>query len=418
MFVAAQSDSGWSMRFGRLAVLAAWSAVSLGAADAARGELFELANGGRLRGELVNRDELPRATYVIKLAGGGQVVLPRAAVKEVVVERPALVEYEQLRQARPDTVEGHWELAEWCRERNLSTQRRVHLERIIDLEPDHLEARRGLGYSRHDGQWKTQEQIMAQRGYVRYGSQWRLPQEIKLIEERKRLQAAEGAWFRELKRLRKDLESPEKARVAQERIRRIDQPVALKALREYFDKERVEAVKLLYLEAIANLGTPGALALLTDISLFDEFREVRLSALDYLKKHKHPDVVRAYVAGLRHKDNRVVNRAALGLAAVGDESVLAPLIDALQTTHTFKVVTGSPGMSNTFQTGGPPLPGGSGFSFGQKTHIIKQQMRNEAVRDALIHLSGVNFGYDEQRWRAWLAQQRPQLSEDFRRDNP
>ena len=67
------------------------------------------------------------------------------------------------------------------------------MRRILELDPNHAGARSALGYSKFDGQWKTQDEVMTERGYVEYKGRWRLPQEIEIIEqERKDDLAPEG----------------------------------------------------------------------------------------------------------------------------------------------------------------------------------------------------------------------------------
>ena len=51
-------------------------------------------------------------------------------------------EYERIRPTYADTAEAQWELAQWCREHKLPAQRTVHLRRVIELDPEHVEARR------------------------------------------------------------------------------------------------------------------------------------------------------------------------------------------------------------------------------------------------------------------------------------
>ena len=125
---------------------------------------FVLAGGGRVVGELVNADERPRTKYIIKTGSGGQVTLQKSQVKQLLHSRPELVEYEKLRPSYPDTVEDQWALSQWCLEKKLSAQRKKHLRRVIELQPDHAKARRILGYSLVDGKWTTQEERMTDRG--------------------------------------------------------------------------------------------------------------------------------------------------------------------------------------------------------------------------------------------------------------
>src|ERR1700730_7226034 len=89
------------------------------ASASARGELFMLASGGQIEGTLVNVQENPREKYVIKTALGCEVTLLKEQDKEVVHKNLREIEYDKLRHQYPDTVEGQWALAEWCREHHL-----------------------------------------------------------------------------------------------------------------------------------------------------------------------------------------------------------------------------------------------------------------------------------------------------------
>ena len=131
------------------------------------GEVFLLRSGGRIEGDLVNADENPRTSYVISLPNGGQVTLDAAAVEKVQPVRPELAEYEKVRRQYPDTVQGQLQLADWCREHNLEAQRKTHLERVLQLDPDQAEARRLLGYRKVKDKWMTHDEEMADKGYVK-----------------------------------------------------------------------------------------------------------------------------------------------------------------------------------------------------------------------------------------------------------
>ena len=80
-----------------------WPATAVPSAMA---EVFVLNSGGRVTGQWINRDESPRKTYVVKLAGGGQLTLQKSQVKQVLRARPEQLEYERIRPSYPDTVEG------------------------------------------------------------------------------------------------------------------------------------------------------------------------------------------------------------------------------------------------------------------------------------------------------------------------
>ena len=168
---------------------------------AVRAEVFHLANGGEVRGEVLNPDESPRSHYVIKTAQGGKISLPAEQVKKVDKQSADEIEYDRLAAVAPDTVQGQWELAEFCRENHLTAQRTKHLERIIQLDPDHAEARRALGYSRVKGEWITVEEGMDAQGRKRYKGAWRLPQEIELMERTRKEELGQKEWIHQAQTL-------------------------------------------------------------------------------------------------------------------------------------------------------------------------------------------------------------------------
>ena len=133
------------------------------------GEVFLLRSGGRIEGELVNPDENPRTSYVISLPNGGQLTLDAKVVEKMQPVQPELAEYEKVRRQHPDTVQGQLQMSDWCRDHNLLSQRKTHLERILQLDPDQVEARRILGYRKFKDKWMTLEEEMADKGYVKRG---------------------------------------------------------------------------------------------------------------------------------------------------------------------------------------------------------------------------------------------------------
>ena len=112
-------------------------------------------SGGRVAGELLNPTKSPRKQYVIQVADGAKVTLDAAQVRKVLRPRADEAEYERIAPTYADTAAAQWELAQWCREHKLTAQREMHLRRVIELDPNHVEARRALGYSQVDGQWVT-----------------------------------------------------------------------------------------------------------------------------------------------------------------------------------------------------------------------------------------------------------------------
>lgn len=399
-----------TMRWLLVSILAACGALVTGSAMA---EVFVLANDGQIRGELLSDPNGPQ--YVIKTTAGVRITLDRDQVVKVLRQSPGEEEYERIRLQYPDTVAGQWELAEWCRRQELRSVRQKHLQRVVQLDPDHAEARRALGYSRIDGRWLTQAEVMTERGFQLYKGRWRLPQEIELLEQRRKEEAAIREWYGRLNRLREWLGDKRDNRPQQAltQINAINDPFAVRALTEYLQKEPLPKVRMLYLDALGRIGTPAAMNTLVSRSLYDPVEDVRLSALDQLKEIRPPQAVATYIKALRHEENTIVNRAAVALLELQDPSAVGPLIEALVTTHERTIRPGSPGsLSMSFPTGGAgggPSSGGgapAGIGVGSKPVVIRKRVPNQSVLDALIGLTNVNFNFEVQAWRYWLASQK------------
>ena len=371
--------------------------------------------GGQVAGELLNPKESPRKQFVIQTAGGAKVTLDAKLVKRMRHQREELAEYERIRPTYADTIEAQWKLAEWCREHRLTAQRQDHLRRIIELNPDHADARRALGYSQIDGKWATRDEVMTGRGYVRHKGKWRLPQEIELLEKKEELHDAQKEWFIRLKRWRGWLDDSDRASQAVTNIRSIDDPAATKALVLGLRDESDPKVRKLYISVLAGLDSPEAPKALAIAAIVDPVEDVRLTSLDYLEKKIRPEVTAYFVGKLRSKDNVEVNLAGIALGRLKDPTSIGPLIDALATSHKFKIVSGGGGegsINPSFNS-----RGGGGLSVGKKPKYIRRLIPNQAVLDALVKITGCNFNFDEKAWKYWYAaQKKPAPKVDARRD--
>jgi hypothetical protein len=377
-----------------------------------RAEVFVLSSGGSVSGELVNRSEIPRKQYVIKLAGEGQITLAASQVEQVLNQRPEEDEYKNIRPAYPDAAEAQWALAEWCRQHKMPVERETHLKRIVELDPNHADARRALGFVQIDGQWTTQDQLMIERGYKRYKGRWRLQQEIDLIENNAKLDAARQEWSQNIKRWRGWL-GTDREEQARANFGKIADPMAVEALMTNLHEDGLAPARMLYIEALARINTPKAAKALANAAIEDPVEELRLSCLDHLQKEKRPDIVAFFVSKLRDKkDNLTVNLAAVALGRMNDPSSIGPLIDALVTSHKFKVVK-SGGDGSTSASFGS---GGAGLSMGGGPKFITKQFPNQAALDALMAITGQNFGFDKSLWRKWYSAQKKPETIDARRN--
>ncbi len=374
-------------------------------AQPARGDVFRLTSGGQVEGEWINRDQQPATQYVVRTSAGLTVKLQLDQVREHLRPSPAEKEYAHLAPTFPDTVAGHWKLAQWCRQQGLNDHRRKHLTRILEIEPNHRQARGLLGYAFIGGQWITLSAHKREKGLELYRDQWRTPQEIELLERDSKRELLEKEWLAKLHRWRKMLDT-DKAPLARESIRAIQDPVAVKPLADLFKRERARSVKKLYADVLASIHASDAVGFLIHATLNDPDVEVFYYCLDRLVALQVPHLADEYVDALRDPNNERVNRSAVALARIGDRAAISPLIDALITVHQ-RTIPGRPGMGPDATAATFTSDGSGSFvqNEGPKVQIVRVQ--NQQVLDALGKLSGgAGFGFDQQRWRYWYHQEK------------
>jgi len=150
-----RTQPGSALRFARYraaclsACLVVWS-VSAGAlaAETAKDELKKARSANA---EHWARGEVKYAGKWISYLG----------VPNLLDTRSQWSRYEQLRGEAPRTVEAQLKLADWCRQRGMKDQERAHLTAVVDLAPDHPDARNRLDFVRTDGVWTTRTQLEA-----------------------------------------------------------------------------------------------------------------------------------------------------------------------------------------------------------------------------------------------------------------
>ena len=359
-------------------------------------DVFVLANGGRIEARLLNPDQSPRETYVLRTSFGGRLTLEKAQVDRVVIKSDIERKYEARLPSLPDTAEAHWDMAQRCRQAKLPRQREFHLNQVVRLQPDHEEARHALGFSRIGGRWMLPDEWKESQGYERYRGSWRLRQEIELQDIVNEYESKILTWRKQLRVWRGWIvKGKERSGLAEREIRMLRDPNAAVALAEMLaDPKENRRLKMLYVEVLGELPSGAAYSALTIQSLYNPDPRLREACLDQLSRIRPHSATETFVAALRHKNNVVVRRAAVGLAAMNDPTTTLPLIDALITEH--KQQVGGGGIQPNFSDRG------SALSMGGRPKIIKVPYKNDSVLHALSAMhSGVNFGYQQAAWKNW-----------------
>jgi hypothetical protein len=387
-------------------------AANLAAVSPVQADSFLLGNGGRVEGKLLNPDESPRRNYVIETIEGGMLTLPNSQIARVVVKSEAERRYEAFAATLPDTVESHRDAARRCETAGLAAQREYHLEQVLRLDPNHEETRRTLGFSHLNGEWIKQDDFWRRKGYVRHSQAWRLPQEIALREAQQAEEQQTAEWRKKIKMWRGWIEQRrDRTAEGMAQIQLIRDPLAVPALVECLTRDKdPPQTRMLYVTALGEIGGPTTLVTFVRLVLNDRDPQIREACLDRLGKSGSKAAVRQFIKALQHDENVIVNRAAVALERMNDLEATMPLIDALITEH--KGIVSGPNMS-PMMTG----DGGAGLSMGGGTKVVKFTRNNEPVLRTLSTLHvGVNFGFDQARWKAWyIDQNRPKSITNLRR---
>ncbi len=389
-------------------ILLAWIAAT--DTIPAFGDTIILKSGGQVTGAVLS-EENPGNEEAVRIQTKDNIVLsiPREEIADIIRVSPVEAEYEQLKAQTPDTVEGHFKLADWCRDHHLPEQREAHLRRIIELDPENARARALLGYQKVGNEWKTRDEIMKSMGYVLYKGRWMLPQQVQLEQEKEQQSAVQREWAQKIHRMLTRFEADPVG--TEHELRSIKDPAAVKPLVLAMKDDRRDAVRLLLVDVLGGIGSPEALRALAIIALEDPVEEIRLRALDFLAPTKSGEVVSYFVSRLKDKDNVIVNRAGEALKKMGDPSAIPALIDALITRHKFVIPGRRPpgaigagfSSSSTGQSGMTFGAGGGGDS----TKIVERAIPNRGVLEALVELSGgKNFSFDVRLWKQWYAEQK------------
>ncbi|HSG68946.1 MAG TPA: hypothetical protein VLA12_00950 [Planctomycetaceae bacterium] len=387
-------------------------------------DVIKLKNGGEIRGEM-NRSRAASGEGPLEIVSlsGIRMLVAREDVLLFSFRSIKTEEYETRAKNSPDTVEAQWELYDWCRKNQFREEAQIHLERMVEIDPNHAEARKLLDHVLHKGDWIPREEMMRQQGYVKYKNRYITLQEMALIDNSAAEAEAEREWTDQIKRWRAGLASPDPQKIATSlaSLKEISDPKAVTGLVRSFRNHSQKDARLLMLEILEGIGGEKIVEPLAEQALFDVDVDVRDQALATIPEKYYPQAAHIFAYRLRHKDNTVVRHAGVALKHVGDEQVLGDLINALLTTHTVTVQV--PVKKPSVSLGGgaqPVLPPEveARYLAGQYPHgvivggqsdivwkpvKVQRTAQNMEVLDALQHLTGENFGYDERAWRLWLA---------------
>ncbi len=377
-------------------------------------DVVELRSGGQVEGA-VKRVEQERASFVIvEVDAKVKIAIPESQVARV-AESADLEEYRQRVKATKEDANEHYELARWCKGKQLHAQSKYHYQRAISIDPEHKESRGALGYIEHDGKWIRTTELRKIRGMISVAGRDRLPEEVALRDARDEADLSVKLWNREVAKLRAAvLRGGDKAAEATATLVNINDPnVAWAMANELLSfSNQPTTMRLFWIERLSFFANRPAMEALVKTGLYDPDAVVQEKALEALQKISPENAIANYVPLLKSNDNVTVRRAAKALAYFPDPELALALVDALVTEHKSVTQSGA-GLSPSFGS-----DGSGGMSAGGGKPVVRtDRVENPPVLSLLREIEpNADFGYSQARWREHFAAQLSSYSGNMRRD--
>jgi hypothetical protein len=167
--------------------------------QAVSADVLVMKDGRRIEG--VVREETAK---VVKIQTPlGLLEFKRSEVEKIERRKTKRQEFEE-RFEVGETASDFYELGVWADAKRLRRHAKKAMDRVIELEPDHVEARAYLGFVRYNDEWMTPEERelrmaadedakMLARGLVKYQENWVTPEEKVKLEAG--LVIHDGRWI-------------------------------------------------------------------------------------------------------------------------------------------------------------------------------------------------------------------------------
>lgn len=398
------------------------------AAGPAFGDLLRFKNGRVLDGQILSDtgDE-----YRVKLMQG-VIDVPKADVVKREPLDPPWVRLEQERARHPDTPQGHYDVAMWCKAQGLIAEMRVELRRAVEQDPDFAEARTELGQVRRNGQW-----VPAAPSKARVVS----PQDRAMKEEEAQTRKAITTLVTRVRQIRKNKlegggrdESSDLFQAGRKQILSLKDPLAIAAIASVLSGG-TEPSRRLMIEALERFPQDEATLNLLAATVVDPSPGIRRLAAEALARRKDARMVTELRAALKSDEDQIKRNAAAALGVLHAEEAIPDLIGLLDVAGYTTMVIQRPALWASFCNcycgptvgygGGAPLwyyptgiavlaPGTVlGTHWEGDVEVIK--LYRTDVQEALIEITGQNFGFDIPAWRRWYIQKyKPKTSRPAR----
>lgn len=409
-------------------------------APTGRADIFHLMGGQTLEGELIDdSDGQYRIRTVDRI-----VSLPADAVLKIEKAPAPRLEYARRVEQTPDRAGPQAELAAWCLEHGLEAEAKRHYQRVIELDPDHVAARKALGYVRVGRYWvdgqdpdaggdarATTQPAPATQATRPASTGGRESARTEAVgQDTEELVAAiQGQWMRRIRAIRANRLDSGVDRLVEsgrEKVLEIHDPLAVLPMVRCLS-EGSHAAREVLVQALARFPEDEATMNLAVIALADPAHDIRQAAMTDLKRRNDPRVSAQFREALLSGNDVLIRRAATALGAFGDPAAVPDLIRVLTAerrkavevpVRTYfgaypQVFSGATSVSFGTQVSVKYLPqigygAAGGAVFGPTEWQVRDvTMYRTEVLEALRSITGQEFGFDEEAWSRWYEEQTP-----------
>lgn len=192
--------------------------------------------------------------------------LPATSRSETENQQRLREAYEQQRAAAADTADGQLALANWCAKHHLAAQESAHLNRVMQLAPDHPVARQRLQFERLGNNWVRRQDL------------W------QGLRQNQQTAASLAKWQKKLDELRASLRrnAPQQTAAVIERLKSELTPDAVSALEIRLGNDNEPAARL-GVQLLGTLPSHEAAAALARLAVLSPSPVVRDEAAEQLQ---------------------------------------------------------------------------------------------------------------------------------------
>lgn len=253
-----------------------------------------LAGDLPLRRELLERAIAAAPDYAAARWEAGQIRageqwLPVRQAQATALADDTLARYQKLRETTPDTPQGHYQMARWCRRNRLADEQRYHWLRVLQADPQNEEALKSLGMVWYDGELVPRETADRLRDQERRQAQAQKHWRSRIAAWERALDAGDAR--RGLTELREEVD--ESAILTFEKL------AASIARASTDDAENRRRLCGAFLEALADMPTFAAAESLVRFALLAPDESHREYATKYLAARPLHETVPLLLRGLR-----------------------------------------------------------------------------------------------------------------------